>query len=59
MALDGVAIVVNPDNAVDDLNVDQIAQIFKGEITNWKDLGGADEEIAVYGREAVPAPGRL
>ena len=52
VALDGVAIVVNPDNAVDDLNVDQIAQIFKGEITNWKDLGGADEEIAGYGREA-------
>ena len=52
VALDGVAIVVNPDNAVDDLNVDQIAQIFKGEITNWKDLGGTDEEIAVYGREA-------
>ena len=52
MALDGVAIVVNPDNAVDDLTVDQIAQIFKGEITNWKELGGADEEIAVYGREA-------
>ena len=52
VALDGVAIVVNPDNAVDDLTVDQIAQIFKGEITNWKDLGGTDEEIAVYGREA-------
>ena len=52
VALDGVAIVVNPDNAVDDLTVDKIAQIFKGEITNWKDLGGADEEIAVYGREA-------
>ena len=52
VALDGVAVVVNPDNAVDDLTVDQIAQIFKGEITNWKDLGGADEEIAVYGREA-------
>ena len=52
VALDGVAIVVNPENTVDDLTVDQIAQIFKGEITNWKDLGGADEEIAVYGREA-------
>lgn len=52
VALDGVAVVVNPDNTVDDLTVDQIAQIFKGEITNWKDLGGADEEIAVYGREA-------
>lgn len=52
VALDGVAIVVNPENTVEDLTVDQIAQIFKGEITNWKDLGGADEEIAVYGREA-------
>ncbi len=52
VALDGVAIVVNPENTVEDLTVDEIAQIFKGEITNWKDLGGADEEIAVYGREA-------
>ena len=52
VALDGVAIVVNPENTVEDLTVDQIAQIFKGEITNWKDLGGTDEEIAVYGREA-------
>ena len=51
VALDGVAVVVNPDNAVDDLTVDQIAQIFKGEITNWKDLGGEDLEIAVLGRE--------
>ena len=47
VALDGVAIVVNPENTVEDLTVDEIAQIFKGEITNWKDLGGADEEIAV------------
>ena len=39
VALDGVAIVVNPENTVEDLTVDEIAQIFKGEITNWKDLG--------------------
>lgn len=52
VALDGVAVVVNPDNAVDDLTVDQIAQIFKGEITNWKEVGGADLEIACIGREA-------
>lgn len=52
VALDGVAVVVNPENSVEDLTVEQIAQIFKGEITNWKELGGADEEIAVYGREA-------
>ncbi len=52
VALDGVAVVVNPANPVGDLTVDQIAKIFTGEITNWKDLGGDDKEIAVYGREA-------
>lgn len=52
VALDGVAIVVNPANGVEDLSVEQIAQIFTGEITNWSELGGNDEEIAVYGREA-------
>ena len=52
VALDGVAVIVNPANTVEDLTVEQIAQIFKGEITNWSQLGGADLEIAVYGREA-------
>ncbi len=52
VALDGVAIVVNPENGVEELTVEQIAQIFTGEITNWKELGGEDMEIAVYGREA-------
>ncbi len=52
VALDGVAVVVHPDNIVSNLTVDQIAQIFTGRITNWKDLGGADAPIAVYGREA-------
>ncbi|MGO5113879.1 phosphate ABC transporter substrate-binding protein [Candidatus Avoscillospira sp. LCP25S3_F1] len=51
VALDGVAIVVNPANTVTDLTVDQIAQIYKGEITNWSEVGGADQEIAVLGRE--------
>ena len=51
VALDGVAIVVNPANGVEDLTVEQIAQIFTGEITNWSELGGEDLEIAVYGRE--------
>ncbi len=51
VALDGVAVVVNPDNGVEDLSVEQIAQIFTGEITNWKELGGEDLEIAVLGRE--------
>ncbi len=51
VALDGVAVVVNPDNSVIDLTVDQIAQIYKGEVTNWSELGGADQAIAVLGRE--------
>ena len=52
IALDGVAVVVNPENTVADLTTEQIAQIFTGEITNWSELGGADAEIAVFGREA-------
>ncbi len=51
VALDGVAIVVNPENGVEDLTVEQIAQIFTGEISNWSQLGGADAPIAVLGRE--------
>ena len=52
VALDGVAIVVHPENTVTDLTIEQIAQIYTGEITNWSELGGADAEIAVFGREA-------
>ena len=52
VALDGVAVVINPANGVEDLTVEQIAQIFTGEITNWSELGGTDGEIAVFGREA-------
>ena len=52
VAKDGIAIVVNPANTVEDLTVEQIAQIAKGEITNWAQVGGADAEIAFIGREA-------
>ncbi len=51
VALDGVAIVVNPKNPIADLTTQQIADIFTGKITKWSDLGGADAPIAVYGRE--------
>ncbi len=51
VALDGVAVVVNPKNTVTNLTTQQIADIFTGKITNWLDLGGADAPIAVYGRE--------
>ena len=51
VALDGVAVVVNPANPVSDLTADQLAQIYTGEITNWSELGGEDAPIAVLGRE--------
>lgn len=52
VALDGIAIVVNPENPVSDLDIDTIAKIYTGEITNWKDVGGDDAEIVLIGREA-------
>ena len=55
LALDGIAIIVNPQNPVQDLTLEQIASIYKiytGEITNWKDVGGSDAEIVRIGREA-------
>ena len=52
VALDGIAIVVNPENPVSDLDIDTIAKIYTGEITNWKDVGGTDAEIVLIGREA-------
>ena len=52
VALDGIAVIVNADSQVSDLSVEQIGQIFSGQITNWKDVGGADAEIACIGREA-------
>ena len=52
LAYDGIAIIVHPDNPVSDLSVEQIAKLYTGEITNWKDVGGNDAEIVVIGREA-------
>lgn len=52
LAYDGIAVIVNPENPVDDLDVDTIARMYQGEITNWKEVGGADAEIVLVGREA-------
>ena len=52
VALDGIAIIVNPENPVSDLTVEQIADIYTGEITNWTEVGGNDAEIVLIGREA-------
>ena len=52
LAYDGIAIIVNPENPVNDLDTETIAKIYTGEITNWKDVGGNDAEIVLIGREA-------
>jgi phosphate transport system substrate-binding protein len=51
VALDGIALIVNPENKIDNLTVRQVSDIFSGKITNWKQLGGADMQITLYGRE--------
>jgi len=52
LAYDGIAVIVNPANPVSDLDVATIAKIYTGEITNWSEVGGADAEIVLIGREA-------
>ena len=52
LAYDGIAIIVNPNNPVSDLDVETITKIYSGEIKNWKDLSGNDAEIVLVGREA-------
>lgn len=53
VAIDGIGIIVNPDNPVEDLTIDQIAMIYTGKITNWKEVGGDDAPIVLIGREAA------
>lgn len=53
VALDAIAVIVNPENTVEDLTIDQISALYKGEITNWKDLGGNDSPVVLIGREAA------
>ena len=52
VALDGIAMIVNPENPVSDLTVEQIADIYTGKITNWSEVGGNDAAIVLTGREA-------
>lgn len=52
LALDGIAIIVNPQNKVEDLDIETIGKIYTGEIKNWKEVGGDDAEIVLIGREA-------
>jgi phosphate transport system substrate-binding protein len=50
-AKDGITVYLHPTNKVKELTVDQLGKIFRGEIRNWKELGGADADIKLYGRE--------
>lgn len=52
VAIDGIAVVVDKENAVTELTKDQLTSIYKGETKNWSELGGSDEAIVVVGREA-------
>lgn len=51
IGLDGIALVVNPTNKLEDITIEDLAKIYSGEITNWKELGGDDKAIVVIGRE--------
>ena len=53
VAVDGIAIIVNNENPVSDLSVEQIAKLYTGEITNWKEIGGSDAPVVPIGREAA------
>jgi len=52
VAIDGIAVVVNPANSVEELSLDDLGKIFRGEITNWKDVGGKDAEIVLLSRDS-------
>ena len=53
VAIDGIAMIVNKENPVKDLTIEQIAALYKGEITNWSEVGGADAPVVLIGREAA------
>ncbi len=53
VAVDGLSIVVHPDNPLTEITIEQVAAIYLGEITNWKELGGADMRIVVFSRDTA------
>lgn len=53
IAIDGIAVITDAENTVINLSSEELVKIYTGEITNWKELGGEDEQIVVIGREAA------
>ncbi|MCL2503786.1 MAG: PstS family phosphate ABC transporter substrate-binding protein [Coriobacteriia bacterium] len=51
VAKDGIAVLVNPKNSVSELSTEQLGKVYRGEVTNWKDLGGSNEQIVLLGRD--------
>ena len=52
VAIDGIAVVVNPANGIEDLTMEQLGKIFRGEIKNWSEVGGADRAIVLHSRDS-------
>ncbi len=52
IAMDGLSVIVHPENDVTKLTLKQLRKIYRGEITNWNDLGGPDQDISLYGRQS-------
>lgn len=53
VAIDGIAVIVNPENNIDNLSIEQLSSLYKGEVTNWSELGGSDSPVVLIGREAA------
>lgn len=53
VAIDGIGIIINPENPVTDLSIEQVGEIYTGKITNWKEVGGSDAPVVCIGREAA------
>ena len=53
IARDMLSVIVNPDNPIQELTIEQVSKIFKGEITNWKEVGGNDDKISLFGRQST------
>ncbi len=53
MARDGLAVIVHPENLLSKLTLEQVGRLYRGEVKNWKELGGADEKVVLYGRQST------